>query len=236
MSWGALIDLIFPAVCAGCGSPGSGLICPSCETQLASSRPTVARPTPAPAGLPGCVALGPYDGLLRGLLLTYKERGGHRLAAPLGAGLAACIIAAVGQPGRPVAVVAIPSTPSAVRERHGDHMARLARHAVGRIRADGGQAVTAAALAARARSDDSARLDASERAAAAAHAFRVRPGPAARLAYAQRAGAAVVLVDDIITTGATLAAATQALAGAGVYVCGVATIAATARRVVNPSQ
>jgi predicted amidophosphoribosyltransferase len=50
-----------------------------------------------------------------------------------------------------------------------------------------------------------------------------------RLAAAQRAGAAVVLVDDIITTGSTLAAATSVLATAGVRVSAVATLAATTR-------
>ena len=228
MSWGALVDLVFPSACAGCAATSSGLICVACERDLRALRPAVARPTPAPPGLPGCVALGPYDGLLRGLVLGYKERGGHPLAAPLGGALAEAIMAAVGQPGRPVAVVAIPSTTAAVRARHGDHMVRMARRAVDRIRASGESAALAPALVARPKSDSS-HLDAASRARAAAGAFRVRSRVVTRLAAAQRAGAAVVLVDDIITTGSTLAAATSVLATAGVRVSAVATLAATTR-------
>jgi predicted amidophosphoribosyltransferase len=232
VSWTALVDLIFPGSCSGCDGPAAGLICRGCAARLAGLSPVAVRPTPAPAGLPGCVALGQYDGMLRGLLLAYKERGGHPLATPLGAGLAVAVVAAVGRTDRPVAVVPIPSAPAAARERYGDHMSRMARRAVRRMRAAGVPVAYVPVLAAGAKSDSS-HLDAAGRARAAADAFRVRSRQAERLAAAQRAGVAVVLTDDIVTTGATLAAAAAVLGAAGVRVDAAATVAATRRR--NPA-
>ncbi len=231
--WGVLGDLVLPAQCAGCGVAGAGLICRSCRFRLNGLVPVAARPTPAPAGLPACVALGGYDGMLRALLLAYKERGAHPLSRPLGDALAATVTAVMGRSRAPVAVIAVPSAPAAVRERNGDHMARLARRAAARLRASGRHAVVTPLLVARPK-PDSSHLDAGARATAAAHAFGVRRGRAVRVLAAQRAGAKVVLLDDIVTTGATLAAAARALAIEGVRVTGAATLAATRRRVPDP--
>ena len=52
-----------------------------------------------------------------------------------------------GGPAVPVVIVPVPSTASAVRARQGDHMARLAAHAVRRLRAAGWQAELSSAAA-----------------------------------------------------------------------------------------
>src|SRR5205814_1662561 len=83
--------LVLPGSCAGCGAGVPGSLCPNCTAVLAGLRPHAVRPTPAPAGLPACVALGSYDGVLREVLLAYKERGRHVLARPLGDWLAAAV-------------------------------------------------------------------------------------------------------------------------------------------------
>ena len=222
-----LVDLVMPSVCAGCATAGAGQACPACRAGLAALRPRVTVPTPAPPGLPRCVALGEYGGQMRGLILSYKERGAHRLAGPLGAALAR-VVAVAGGPG-PLLLVPVPGTAAANRARHGDHVLRLARHAAGALRRTGHPALVAECLAARPKADSS-HLAAVDRLALAGDAFRVRPARLGRVRDAAAAGASVVIVDDIITTGATLAAVTALLARSGVPIGGAATLAATRRR------
>lgn len=230
--WAALADLVLPAGCAGCRAERTPLrrgVCANCEAAVVRLVPHPVRPVPAPARLPACTALGGYEGVLRELLLSYKERGRHGLAGPLGA-LLAEVVAASARQAVPVLLVPVPDTAQAARRRHGDHVGRLARHAVARLREAGRRAAVAQPLRALPR-PDSAGLDSAARAAAAATAFRVRPGRAARLQTLIRSYAAeVVVVDDIVTTGVTAAAMTARLAGAGIPVGAVAVLAATARR------
>jgi len=225
----ALADLVLPSVCAGCERPGAGRLCPGCASGLAALRPVPVAPTPAPAGLPPCTALGRYDGPLRGLILAYKERGAHRLARPLGSHLARAAALCAGHPGIPLVIVPVPSTAAAVRARHGDHMVRIAHACVGTLRSTGHPAVLARGLAARPKAD-AAHLSVAERAAAAAGAFRARPGVVPRLAEARRAGARLVVIDDVLTTGATADACTKILLRAGALRVDVLVLA----RVVEP--
>jgi len=90
-AWNGLTDLVLPGTCAGCGRSAPGSLCPECVAVLDGLRPHPVRPTPAPSGLPACVALGAYDGALREVLLAYKERGRHVLARPLGDWLATVV-------------------------------------------------------------------------------------------------------------------------------------------------
>ena len=233
---GALTDLVLPSDCAGCGVPtitGIGGVCGDCMAELSRLVPYETAPTPTPYGLPTCIALGRYDGVLRELVLAYKDRGRHRLARPLAAqlarGVAACAVRLGNPLGSPVVVIPVPSTAAAARQRHGDHMRRLARQTVRTLNGLGWPAAMVLAAAARPR-PDSAHLTAADRAAAARDSFRTRPGPARRIAAAVPAGACVIVVDDVITTGATLASLTTQLAVDGVRVRGAVTLAATRRR------
>jgi predicted amidophosphoribosyltransferase len=208
-------------------------ICGDCAAVLSRLVPYETVPTPAPYGLPICVTLGAYEGVLRELVLAYKDRGRHRLARPLAGqlarGVAACVVRLGCPPGSPVAIVPVPSTAAATRERHGDHMRRLARHAVRTLQGAGWPAALAGPATARPR-PDSAHLTAVDRAASARDAFRVRSTAARRVAVAAAAGACVIAVDDVLTTGATLASLTTHLAANGVAVRGAVTLAATRRR------
>ncbi|MBB5134827.1 putative amidophosphoribosyltransferase [Thermocatellispora tengchongensis] len=219
---GGLLEFLLPQVCVGCGRDGDGL-CGACAEGL---RAGVGRrgPVPGPEGLPECWAAAEYGGVARRAIVGYKERGRVSLAARLGGVLGAVVAAAC--PRRPVVVVPVPGSPASRRRGH-DHVRALARHAVRRV--PGACLVTGAVEAVRA-VDDQAGLSAPERAANLAGVFRVPPARAARLrAVCARAGG-VVLVDDVVTTGVTLAELAAALRRAGVEATHAATIAATSRR------
>jgi predicted amidophosphoribosyltransferase len=232
----ALADLVLPSACAGCGAERVSLrfgVCTGCAGGLAALIPVPAAPVPPPPGMPPCVAAGPYGGALRGVLLAYKEKGRHRLARPLSALLAGAVAEIARDPSRPVLLVPVPSTAAAVRERHGDHMWRLAAHAVRRLRAAGWQADHIQPLSASPR-PDSASLDASARIAFAESSLRIRPGRIRVLRREPTMRRTLVVVDDIVTTGATLAAVTSRLGEANVQVTGAAVLAATQLRKAVP--
>jgi predicted amidophosphoribosyltransferase len=102
-------------------------------------------------------------------------------------------------------------------------MLRVARRAAARLRRDGLPVVVARPLRARARVRDQSGLGAEERRANLQGAFvcRRRAAPGER---------PVLVVDDVLTTGATAREAQRALEDAGHRVVGIATVAATRRR------
>ena len=222
---GAFLDLILPQRCAGCGALG-GALCRSCTAALCAA-PAPRRPCPAPAGLPVCWSAAEYAGVARRALLAYKERGRTALGPPLARALTAALTAALAAawaappPGVPVTLVPVPGTRSARRARGHEPVARLAALAAAALRAAGRPVRTAPLLVLRRRVADQATLGAAGRAANLAGALRAVP--AAR-------GAWCVPVDDIVTTGATLAEAARALRAAGARVPCAATVAATRRR------
>jgi predicted amidophosphoribosyltransferase len=227
--WADLADLVLPADCAGCRERRPGLrhgVCPACVAALGALRPRPVRPTPAPVGLPSCVALGPYAGPLREALLAYKEHGRHGLARPLGALLAEVVAAAVGG-ARPLALVPVPDTAAAARSRYGDHLGRLARHCAARLNQGGWAARVYHPLRALPR-PDSVTLDSAGRAAAAEAAFQ--PRSTANRVPAGGAAPVVVLLDDIVTTGVTLAAAARVLTATGWAPSVAVVLAATEKR------
>lgn len=227
----ALLDVLFPGTCAGCGRPGPQC-CAGCRADLAGPA-ALAWPRPAPAGLPPPWAVAGYDGPARQLLLAYKERGAaglaRVLATPLATAVRAAIWAAVpAQPGGRagvVLVVPVPSARRAIRERGDDVVLRLTRQAAVVARRSGFELRVLPALAHVRAVADSAGLGAAQRAANLAGAFAVRPRHRPALA-----GAYVVVVDDLVTTGATIAEAARALRADAATVLGAATVAATRRR------
>ncbi|WP_405440258.1 phosphoribosyltransferase family protein [Streptomyces avidinii] len=210
--WQELAGLVLPVDCAGCGAVRV-LVCAGCREALGGAAAGPVRPSPRPVGLPAVWAAAVYDGGVRSLLLAHKERGALPLAGVLGAALAAAVLAGgTGGPGEAgeVALVPVPSARRQVRARGHDPARRIALAAAGRLRRAGVPARVAPVLGLRRAVADQAGLGARQRRENLTGALAVRRG-GRRLTD----GARIVLVDDLITTGATLAEAARAVHAAG---------------------
>lgn len=187
-----LLDLLLPAECGGCGLPGVPW-CAACAAAL-DVPPVRLRPRTDP-GIP-CWALGPYRGPGRRAVLAAKERGRRDLAAPLGYALARGLHR-LREPGRPLLLVPAPGRSSAARRRGGDPVTRAAAVAASWL--PGCRMVPL--LRTRAGARDSVGLTPDQRAANLAG--RIVPRGHARAAPVVTRNTQVVLVDDVLTTGAT---------------------------------
>jgi len=233
--WSPLLDLLLPVECGGCGVPGP-LLCPDCDRLLGA--PVRVYP-PCCATGPPVYALGTYRGRLRTALLAYKERGRRDLAAPLGAALGSALLhvpsldADRGESGLDsrglhpqrrgpggLCLVPVPSRRSAAARRGGQHVTLLAERAAASLAGAGVPAGIAPALRVAPGARDSVGLAAAARQANLAG--RVLP----RRTGLPPAGTAVVLVDDVVTTGATAAACSTALLRMGIDVPAIVVLAA----------
>ena len=232
-----LADLVFPVPCAGCGAAGAGSVCPACRGRLAGPA-MPAPPDPAPPGLPTPWTVAPYAGAVRAIVVAHKERGRLGLARPLGEALACSVAAAASATpqGAGVVLVPVPSTSASRRARGHDPTWRMTRAAVATLRRDAawsGRSVSAVRVLRHARAvSDQAGLGYADRHANLANAYAVAPTGLRRLAA--NGPGCVVVVDDVVTTGATLTEAVRALAAAGIEVGGVGVVAATRRRAGLP--
>lgn len=232
----AAADLALGSACAGCGEH-PGLLCPSCRAALLGPA-TRAATVPGRPDLPLAGAAA-YAGAVRAAIIEHKERGRLPLATPLGDALAVAVTALLatdapchaadsdipvrGDPAhgdRALALVPVPSAPSAVRRRGHDPLLRSARRAAATLQRSGQQATVVAGLQHGRRVADQAGLDRRER-EDNLHGSLVATRTANRATY----GCCVVLVDDIVTSGATLRESARALEAAGVRPCGAAVIA-----------
>ena len=222
----AAADLALGASCAGC-TREPGLLCLHCRDTLAAPARRVA-PEPAPPRLPPVYAVAAYEGVVRSILGAHKEGGRLGLARPLGEALARAVCGGLGGvrgPASRVVLVPVPSRPGSARTRGHDPLLRTARRAATRLSRAGVPTQVVPALAHRRAVVDQAGLDHRERRVNLAGALGLRRSAAPLLR-----GAVVVVVDDVMTTGATLAEATRALASGGVAVEAAAVVAATRRR------
>ncbi|MER8090607.1 ComF family protein [Streptomyces sp. NPDC058316] len=209
--WREISGLVLPVSCGGCGRPRTEL-CEECRADLCGRAPRRVRPVPEPRGLPTVHAAAGYENAVRAVLLAHKERGALGLAGPLGKALAGAVRAGARYAGDvgPLLLVPVPSARRAVAARGHDPTRRIALAAAGDLRRRGTPARVVAVLRQRRPVADQVGLGARQRQENLAGALEVVAG-GERLLAAGR----VVLVDDLLTTGASLAEAARAVATAG---------------------
>lgn len=184
--------------CSRCGAPqgsGVGAIhgCARCN------------PFREGFGTKEVVAVGDFEDELRGMCMALKFGGASGVAAPLAAWLTALIVDR-GLPEKVDAVVVVPLHPFREFQRSYNQAALIAE----RVAAAIGKPFHARLLKRVKATQQQARLSAAQRRANLDGAFEVRPS-----LHAGIQGARLLLVDDIMTTGATLSAAARTLKRAG---------------------
>jgi len=118
-------------------------------------------------------------------------------------------------------LVPAPSRRRTSRQRGGAHMTKLARWCAAELARAGHGVAVAPMLELASSATDSVGLDPAARAANLAGRVRLRPRAS------PPPGTPVVLLDDVITTGATAAACHQALTAAGLEVTAIVTLTST---------
>jgi ComF family protein len=205
-------EALFPARCIGCQRRGTPL-CPDCRTELPylpnglCSRCATRR---TPRGTcSGCRRLSPavsaihasfaYQGAARTAVLTLKFRSARYLSGTMAALMNETLAA---RPLRADLVVPVPLAPKRLRARGFNQAALLAERIAASLDADLADVLL--------RQDRTAQvgLGAAERLTNLAGAFACRDPE-------RVAGKSVVLVDDVVTTGATVSACASTLALAG---------------------
>jgi predicted amidophosphoribosyltransferase len=219
-----ILDLLFPARCAGCSTAGVAW-CAHCAASMDGLFEV--RRTALRAGV-RAFAVTAYAGPARRLVLAYKERGRRELAAVFGLAVAEAVPKALARvsdqaragPATRCWLVPAPSRWTAVRARGGNHVEVAARWAAGELRRRGVPAEVAPVLRLRGRVRDSVGLSGAGRAANLHGRVRLHGTPPPQ-------GEPTLVVDDVITTGATAAACTTTLHNAGVHTTAVLALTAT---------
>jgi predicted amidophosphoribosyltransferase len=208
-----VLDLILPLECGGCGTPSTRW-CDACAMELVikPDEPHLFSPRVDPHA--PVFALGRYAGARRQAILAMKERGRADLVTPLAQTLAVGVhrLLAWGVVETPLTIVPAPTRRWVARRRGGDPVTRLATAAVARHP----DVTVLPALRMKALTRDSVGLGTAERERNVAGRVLLRGRPP---------HTEVLLVDDIVTTGATARESVRILSAAGVRVTAVLAIA-----------
>jgi ComF family protein len=214
---GRALDVAWPAECVSCGTEGEAL-CDRCRPGL---EVRLSAPPGTPLGLPADIPMtllqlewcAPFSGAARRAVHGLKYAGDRRLARPLGEAIARRWAAATAGGDM---LVPVPASPDRVRRR-GYDQARLLAEAAGRAL----DLPVVPALVRRRSTAAQFDLDRSARTGNVRGAFVVTPESAGGALR----GRWLVLVDDVVTTGATLAASAEALLAAGAMGVSAVTLA-----------
>ncbi|SDS28537.1 Predicted amidophosphoribosyltransferases [Paraoerskovia marina] len=212
MTLSALARLVVPVSCPGCGLEDVRW-CDRCLAPLRaelSPRHDVARMDRLDGRPVPVLAVADYAGPVRDVVVAWKDRARADLSDPLTRSLRRAVALAAGElapPDRPLVVVPVPSSRASTRARGWSPVGDLADAVAVGLRRAGVPTATSDLLHVAGRSTDQVGLGLRARATNRATSTRVRAHAARRLPTGQEC----LLVDDVVTTGATLATCVDAL-------------------------
>jgi predicted amidophosphoribosyltransferase len=183
------------------------------------------------AGLPPCAAAAAYAGGVRRCLIAYKEGGRRDIAPVLALALLKVLCELAPSTSGSVLLVPVPPIRAALRTRGFDHVALMVRLAL-RLMPPGtaGRWGWSPLLYPTRRVADQAGLPAAARARNVAGSLSLRSGAGQRAAAQSPK---LVLIDDVLTSGATMAEAARALRAGGLRTHSAVVVAAVLRPVAR---
>ena len=223
MRAGEFFDVFIPRTCAGCGTETVSL-CADCVRAL-DTDPFAVEPRYGTLRVYGA---GPYDGILRNVLIAYKESNRRDLVPVLADMLARAVaLALADQPvsAVPVFLVPVPARAAAIRRRGANHVSVLAAAAARRLDAEGLRVRCADVLTVTGRGDQVG-AGSLRRRGNVLSTHKVDPR-AERVMRRWPGRVRVILVDDIVTTGATTAESARALRAFQIEPLAVSTVGIT---------
>ena len=212
----SLKELIYPNICLCCGKTGVK-ICHNC------SKYWLANPNKSKVENKCLFFVTTYDETTSPIILAAKESGNREAIKLIARSIASSISFAILNLGiaQPINLVTIPSQLSAIRRRGRDHIKDLVQEVIIQLNQQNIDAIYLPILKPIKKIKDQSDLNGLQRKENMSQAFIVKSSPISQ--------SAVILIDDLVTTGASIHEGVRALSEAKITVDAVVTACAVGR-------
>jgi len=212
----SLKELIYPNICLSCGKTGTKICYDCCRTWLDETKKSK-------VGNNLLFYVTTYNENTSLIILAAKESGNREAVKLIARSIVNSICFAILniRISQPINLVTIPSQLSAIRRRGRDHIKDLAQEVITQLNEQNIDAIYLPILKPMKKSKDQSNLNGLERKQNMSNAFIVKSSPISQ--------SAVILIDDLVTTGASIQEGVRALAEAKITVDAVVTACAVGR-------
>jgi len=212
----SLKELIYPNICLCCGKTGVK-ICHNC------SKYWLANPNKSKVENNCLFFVTTYDETTSPIILAAKESGNRESVKLIARSITNSISFAILNLGiaQPINLVSIPSQLSAIRRRGRDHIKDLVQEVITQLNKQNIDAAYLPILKPIKKIKDQSDLNGLQRKENMSHAFIVKTSPISQ--------SAVIVIDDLVTTGASILEGVRALSEAKITVDAVVTACAVGR-------
>jgi ComF family protein len=212
----SLKELIYPNICLSCGKTGAK-ICHNC------SKYWLAKPNKSKIENNYLFFVATYDESTSPIILAAKESGSREAVKLIARSIACSISFAISNLdiSKPINLITIPSQLSAIRKRGRDHIKDLVLEVIIQLDQQNIDAIYLPILKPIKKIKDQSNLNGLQRKENMSHAFIAKSSPISQ--------SAVILIDDLVTTGASVQEGVRALAEAKITIDAVVTACAVGR-------